>query len=113
MIMSPAGMIRRWCGGIRRAFGPVNLDDAERIREYAVELDQSAVGSHDRADRPDQIKAILKNKKIGAIPRNIWIAPISYIAVIVFIKNAVRVFKMRFSLLLHELIARYDIVLLL
>lgn len=39
MIMSPAGMIRRWCGGIRRAFGPVNLDDAERIREYAVELD--------------------------------------------------------------------------
>lgn len=72
MIMSPAGMIRRWCGGIRRAFGPVNLDDAERIREYAVELDQSAVGSYGRADRPDQIKAILKNKKIGAIPRNIW-----------------------------------------
>lgn len=73
--MSTAGMIRRWYSGIRRAFGPANLDDVERIREYAVELDQSAVGSHGRADKPDQIKAILKNKKIGAIPRNIWDSP--------------------------------------
>lgn len=70
--MSPAGMIRRRRCGIRRVFGPVGLDDVEHIREPAVEFDQSVVGSHGRADRPDQIKAILKNKKIGAIPRNIW-----------------------------------------
>ena len=70
MIMSPAGMIRRRRCGIRRAFGPVNLDDAERIREYAVELDQSAVGSHGRAGQLDRIKATLKNKKTRAIPQN-------------------------------------------